>query len=185
MRKTCITFLIVGIIILSGIGLILAENKPRTEYLRIHIRANSNLEAEQAVKYLVKDAVVNYLTPYIAECNTKEKAQSMLKEQLFAVQEVADSVLEKSGFDYKSNAEIRQEKFPTRKYGQLTLDAGFYDALIIELGSGEGDNWWCVVYPPLCFTGQGSAYQYKSKIREIIDDFTCDSSIKVIKSFGK
>ena len=171
MRKTCITFLIVAIIILSGIGLILAENKPRTEYLRIHIRANSNLEDEQAVKYLVKDAVVSYLTPYIAECNTKEKAQNMLKEQLFAVEEVADSILEFNGFDYKSNAEIRVEKFPTRKYDDFTLDAGFYDALIIELGSGEGDNWWCVVYPPLCFTGQGSSYQYKSKIREIIDDF--------------
>ena len=170
MKKICISLFLISIIFLTVITST-SNQVEQKDYLRIHIRANSNSVQDQSVKYKVKEELVKYLTPYIAECNTKEKAQSMLKEQLFAVQEVADSVLEKSGFDYKSNAEIRQEKFPTRKYGQLTLDAGFYDALIIELGSGEGDNWWCVVYPPLCFTGQGSAYQYKSKIREIIDDF--------------
>lgn len=74
-------------------------------------------------------------------------------------------------FSYRSKASVREEEFPTRVYEDLTLDAGYYDALILELGSGKGDNWWCVVYPPLCFTGGECGYVYKSKILEIIESF--------------
>ncbi len=171
MKKFCISFLIVAIIILSGIGLLLPSQTVTTEYLRIHIRANSNLYDDQAVKYKIKDAVVEYLTPFIAECNTKKKAQDMLNDNLRAVEAVADRVLKDSGFSYKSAAYVKTEQFPTRVYGDLTLESGLYDALIINLGSGEGDNWWCVVYPPLCFTGSGTGYVYRSKIFDIINDF--------------
>lgn len=171
MKKFCISFLIVAIIILSGIGLSLSETEPETEYLRIHIRADSNLEKDQAVKYKVKDAIVKYLTPYIAECDTKKKAETLLSSRLGEIEAVADKLLKENGFSYSSRAEVRREKFPTRVYGELELDSGFYDALIIELGSGEGDNWWCVVYPPLCFTGEGAGYVYRSKILDIINDF--------------
>ena len=123
-------------------------------------------------KYLVKEAVVEYLTPYIAQCDTKRKAETLLTDRLEEIEAVADKVLRENGFDYTSSAGVKNEKFPTRVYGSLTLSAGFYDALIINLGSGSGDNWWCVVYPPLCFTGDsGAGYVYKSKIMEIIDDF--------------
>lgn len=171
MRKICITFLIVGIIILSGIGIVKNEKTVHEEYLRIHIRANSNLDIDQAVKYKVKDAVVNFLTPFIANCTSKEKAVNMLSAQLNGVEKVADKVLSDNGFNYKSRAKIKNEKFPTRVYSSFKLESGFYDALIIELGNGTGDNWWCVVYPPLCFTESGASFQYKSKIYEIILDF--------------
>ncbi len=172
MKKYCISFLIVAIIILSVIGFYLPVEQVHTEYLRLHIRADSNLPEAQAVKYKVKDAVVTYLTPYIAECNTKQKAENMLNQQLLNVERVADYVLSVNGFDYKSNAEIKTEEFPTRFYNDFQLEKGFYDALIIELGSGSGDNWWCVVYPPLCFTGEeGGGYTYRSKIKDIIDGF--------------
>ena len=82
MKKICISFLLVAIIILSGIGLLLPQNKVETEYLRIHIRANSNLEADQNVKYKVKDAVVSYLTPIIAECTTKELAEKLISSSI-------------------------------------------------------------------------------------------------------
>ena len=171
MKKFCISFLIVAIIFLSGIGLLLPQGNVKTEYLRIHIRANSNLESDQAVKYQIKGAVVKYLTPYIAECDTKEKATKMLNDNLSNIEKVADSVLAKKGFNYHSSASIKNEEFPTRVYGGLTLESGFYDALIINLGSGSGDNWWCVVYPPLCFTGNGVGYTYRSKIADVINDF--------------
>ena len=140
--------------------------------LRIHIRADSNEQKAQAVKYKVKDAVVEFLTPYIAECDTKEKAEKTISELLPNIQSVADKVLQEQGFIYKSTAEINNENFPTRSYGDFTLEQGYYDALIVKLGSGKGDNWWCVVYPPLCFTGSGTNYVYKSKIAEIIKNFT-------------
>lgn len=172
MKKVCISFFACVIIILSAIGLFLPKSGPETEYLRIHIRADSNDEQAQAVKYLVKEAVVEYLTPYIAQCDTKRKAETLLTDRLEEIEAVADKVLRENGFDYTSSAGVKNEKFPTRVYGSHTLSAGFYDALIINLGSGSGDNWWCVVYPPLCFTGDsGAGYVYKSKIMEIIDDF--------------
>lgn len=171
MKKACISFLIIGIIFLSGIGLSQNQVEQKKEYLRIHIRANSNLSVDQQVKYLVKDKVVDFLTPFIAECNTKEKAQTMLNDNLKNIESVATSVLRANGFTYSVKASVKNEKFPTRVYQNLCLESGFYDALILELGEGKGDNWWCVVYPPLCFAGEGQNYKYKSKILDIIQGF--------------
>ena len=83
----------------------------------------------------------------------------------------ADKILREHGFTYGARASLRQEEFPTRVYEDITLSAGVYDALILELGTGEGDNWWCVVYPPLCFAGGNGNVVYKSKIAEIIRNF--------------
>jgi stage II sporulation protein R len=171
MKKFCISFLTCVIIVLSVFGVINAKDGGNTEYLRIHVRANSNFQIDQTVKYKVKDAVVEFLTPFIAECDTKLKAERMLITNLSNIESVANTVLTENGFDYKSTAKVNNELFPTRAYGELVLDAGYYDALIIELGDGKGDNWWCVVYPPLCFTGDTTEYFYKSKISQVIKDF--------------
>ena len=143
------------------------------EFLRIHIRADSNDQADQNVKFQVKSAVVEYLTPYLANAETKQQAMSVVKSQLSNIEKVCDKVLAANGFSYTSSARLCQEAFPDRSYGDLTLSAGVYDALIIELGSGSGNNWWCVVYPPLCFVNGESngtnSIVYKSKLLEIIN----------------
>ena len=173
MKNFCISFTLFLIILLSALSFALKpQNDVHEEYLRIHIRADSDEVEAQAVKYKVKDAVVEFLAPYIVQCDTKEKAEEMLASKLDGITKVADKVLYEQGFGYKSRAKIATENFPTRNYGDFTLIQGYYDALIIELGSGKGDNWWCVVYPPLCFTGSGVNYVYKSKILEIIKNFT-------------
>lgn len=171
MKKFCIVFVIVAIIILTGIGLTFPKENKRIEYLRIHIRANSNLQIDQAVKYKVKEKVVDYLTPFISNCTTKSMAEQVIENNLKGIEKVANEVLKDNGFDYQSSAKVNNEIFPTRVYDGVVLESGYYDALIVNLGSGEGDNWWCVVYPPLCFTGEGTSYQYKSKILAIIKDF--------------
>lgn len=141
------------------------------EYLRIHVRANSNSEEDQTVKYQVKDEVVAFITPYVAECVTKERAIEIIGGILPDIERVCDRALAERGKTYTSKASIRSEKFPTRVYGDLTLEEGVYDALIIELGTGTGDNWWCVLYPPLCFTSANASVQYRSAIVEIIEKF--------------
>ena len=172
MKNFCISFTLFLIITLSVMAAVFQpRDNAHTEYLRIHIRADSNDEEAQAVKYKVKDAVVGFLTPIIAECDTKQKAEDAISVRLDGIKAVADKILYEQGFDYKATVKINTENFPTRSYGNFTLEKGYYDALIIELGSGRGDNWWCVVYPPLCFTGSGSGYVYKSKIMEIIRNF--------------
>ena len=142
------------------------------EYLRIHIRADSNEIEAQAVKYKVRDEVVKYLTPVVAECETKEEAERKLKAKLTEIEKISDGVLRSSGFSYRAKAELCEEEFPTRVYGEYTLSAGRYSALIIRLGKGAGDNWWCVVYPPLCFAATSGNVVYKSKIREIIENWS-------------
>lgn len=141
------------------------------DYLRIHVRANSNSAEDQQVKYEVKDEVVKYITPYIKECVDKESATDVMKELLPEIEKVCDKALRERGYTYGARANIREEKFPTRVYGELTLEEGVYDALIVELGTGTGDNWWCVIYPPLCFTSASADVQYRSVIMDIINKF--------------
>ena len=185
MKKVCIIFLLSIIISLTALGLqnisipqklggMVEMNTVDTEYLRIHIRADSNDEAAQNIKYEVRNALISYLTPIVAECETREEAVEKMQCSALGIEAVADGVLQKVGAAYRSKAQIKVERFPTRTYGDLTLPAGEYLALIVELGAGAGDNWWCVVYPPLCFVGsanQSGNVVYKSKILEIIRSF--------------
>lgn len=142
--------------------------------VRIHIRANSNFETDQGVKLLVRDAVVDFITPLIAGCDSSNDVKDVLSENLEEIENVADEVLISNGFLYASNAEVRNEFFPSRKYDDKLFPADYYDALIVELGSGEGDNWWCVAYPPLCFVGESAgckSVRYQSKILELINKY--------------
>ncbi len=138
------------------------------DYLRIHIRANSNSEIDQNVKYQVKAAVVEALTPELAEVSSKDEAMKIISENLSLIDEVSERVLRENGLNYGAKARLCREDFPSRTYGALTLSSGVYDALIVDLGSGEGDNWWCVVFPPLCFVadGEGEKVTYKSLFAE-------------------
>ena len=150
------------------------NNPTNAEFLRIHIRANSNDAIDQNVKYKVKDSVVKFLTPYLCDAKNKEMAIKIVSQHLFDIQVVCDEVLKNEGFAYVSNAKICKEEFPTRTYNDLTLSAGVYDSLIVNLGSGSGNNWWCVVYPPLCFVASDNSSTeviYRSKLLEIINSF--------------
>ena len=169
-----IIFAVVALVIVVVV-IAAVPSKSNADFLRIHIRADSNDSADQNVKYEVKSAVVDFLTPYLADATTKQKAMSIVKSHLRDIEAVCDKVLSENGFSYKSHAKLTEEQFPDRSYGDVTLAAGVYDALIIELGSGSGNNWWCVVYPPLCFVGGESngtnQIIYKSKLMEIIQQW--------------
>lgn len=166
MKKIRITFFCCCIILVAG--LLFGCSTPKSEYLRIHIRANSNQQNDQNVKYQIKDLVVNYLSERVQNCASKEQAISVIKQNESAVKALIDGFLHKNGFNYKCEITILNEQFPTRVYNDVTLQAGYYDALIINLGSGKGDNWWCVVYPPLCFFGEEDV-EYRSIIFEFLN----------------
>ncbi|MDD3396937.1 MAG: stage II sporulation protein R [Clostridia bacterium] len=168
-------YLAITLSIIAMLGILIFSQPLAVEasdYLRIHIRANSNSEQDQNVKYQVKDAIVDYLIPLLSTCESKEDAQKTIEQNLVNLEAVADNVLMQNNFNYASNAKLNYENFPARNYGNLTLESGFYDALIMELGEADGDNWWCIVYPPLCFiNGSTSVSSYKSRILEIINSF--------------
>ena len=149
------------------------------QFLRIHIRADSNNQADQDVKYLVKNAVVNYLAPHLANATTKDKAMQIVEGQLNSIQQVCNKTLQSNGFDYLAKVKLCKEQFPDRSYNGITLPQGVYDALIIELGSATGNNWWCVVYPPLCFVGAENngtnTIVFKSKLVEIVNQWLANN----------
>ena len=174
MKNICITFFLFVIIIATVVFATtypVSAPKAENEYLRIHVRANSNSQIDQAVKYKVKDEVVALISERITECTDKAAAERVIASLIPEIEEVSDMVLRANGFDYGARASVRAEEFPTRVYGEYTLEAGLYDALIVELGSGTGDNWWCVIYPPLCFTSANQDVEYRSIIYDIIEKF--------------
>lgn len=151
-----------------------ASPSAESDVIRIHIRANDDGTRAQQIKYQVKDAVVEYLTPVLAECQTSAEANRAVSASLDQIVAVANAVLDENTVNYRASARFCQEKFPTRAYGDTVLAEGVYQSLIVELGEGDGQNWWCVLYPPLCFVPSdvgGGKVVYKSKILEIIDNY--------------
>lgn len=176
MKKiTIISALILTVICLVGFASksVKINDVQASSYLRIHIRANSNEYVDQDIKYQVKDKVIEYITPLIANCNSKSEVQNIISNNSNNIKNLIDEYLLLQGFDYKSNIKINAEMFPTRMYDDLVLEAGVYDAIIVELGSGTGNNWWCVAYPPLCFVDYSTSgnVEYRSKLLEIINSF--------------
>ncbi len=172
MKKTILV--VVMLLAVVTVCLLVPQSSTNADFLRIHIRADSNSDSEQAVKYVVKSAVVEYLTPYLTKATSKNLAMQIVKEQLANIKKVCDKTLSENGKNYCATVKLCEEQFPDRSYNGVTLPAGIYDALIIELGSGSGDNWWCVVYPPLCFvsgSASGEGIVYKSKLLEIIQNW--------------
>ena len=169
--KKLLFILVVAILFFGLVG---CSSADVGDCLRIHIRANSNSNDDQKIKYIVKDKVVEYLTPLLADATDKNKAKQIVMQNKEQICAVANKTLADNGFDYTSTARLDKELFPTRSYDGVVFDQGEYDALIVDLGSGTGDNWWCVVYPPLCFVGgevTGDSLVYKSKLQEIIQKY--------------
>lgn len=134
------------------------------QVLRLHVRANSDSAADQSVKYAVRDSINTYLESRITEASDFATAYAKVSRMLPELEAIANSTLRYYGKDYTANVKLCREYFPTRAYRDVTLKGGEYDALIVELGEAQGNNWWCVIYPPLCY---GSEFEYKSIIAEL------------------
>lgn len=166
--KKYIGVLILVLMIVVG-GLLIPVKQERYDYLRLHIRANSNLDVDQNIKYEVKQVVVDFLTPHLCKVKNKQEAVNVVNEYSSLLKSKCLTTLQNSGFDYSVNIKIANEYFPTRTYANTTLESGYYDAVIIELGEAKGDNWWCVMYPPLCFVNNfenTTQIKYKSIVYE-------------------
>lgn len=118
---------------------------------RLHVIANSNTKEDQNLKYLVRDELISYMNTLCSNVSSKEQAIAIANEHLDDFQKVANEVIFKNGFNYSAKVQIGNFAFPTKTYGDISLPAGYYDALKVELGKAEGKNWWCVMFPSLCF----------------------------------
>ena len=137
----------------SVLGNDLLQPSIASKVLRFHVLANSDSEADQAVKEEVRDAVGVYLQPLLEEAESLEETKQIIGKNIRGVIQVAEETLSKNGYDYKVTAQITRTNFPEKSYGAYTFPKGEYEALQIVIGEGAGQNWWCVLYPNMCFRG--------------------------------
>ncbi|MBQ8148694.1 MAG: stage II sporulation protein R [Lachnospiraceae bacterium] len=121
------------------------------EVIRFHVRANSDSEEDQALKLLVRDAILSELGTELALAESKEDARTIMEDNLTRIEEIGATVIKEAGYDYEINAYMTVEEFPMKAYGDLMFPAGEYEALRVDIGNENGGNWWCVMYPGLCF----------------------------------
>lgn len=118
---------------------------------RLHVIANSDSKEDQNLKYIVRDKLLQYMNSYLSNTSTKEDAIKIANEHLDEFKQVAINTIKEQGYSYNVNVKVGNFEFPTKTYGDISLPAGFYDALRVEIGEAKGQNWWCVMFPPLCF----------------------------------
>lgn len=124
-----------------------------SKILRFHVLANSDSEADQALKLKVRDEVGGYLQPLLEGAEGLDETKEIVNAHLAEVVATAENTIQKNGYSYKVEASIKKVEFPEKTYGEYSFPAGEYEALQVEIGMGEGQNWWCVLYPNMCFKG--------------------------------
>ncbi|QNO15143.1 stage II sporulation protein R [Alkalicella caledoniensis] len=124
------------------------------EILRIHIIANSNSPQDQFVKYQVRDEIMNNFREELSKLKSQRDLNEFISENLDEMVDISITVLSESGYKYSAKAEVGDFDFPTRMYMETVYPSGTYKAVRVVLGEGAGDNWWCVMFPPLCFVGE-------------------------------
>lgn len=119
--------------------------------IRLHIIANSDSEEDQALKREVRDAVLSYMKEELKDSRDIEQTKYIINKNLDKIEDISKKIILNKGKSYEVKTSLGVYPFPTKLYGDITLPAGQYEALRVVIGKGEGANWWCVLFPPLCF----------------------------------
>ena len=183
-----------AIFIFIGIMPVHGENEIYDSVVRLHVLANSDSEEDQALKLKVRDSVLELTGTLLENSTSSDEAEKILAENLEEIKAKASATIEAEGFDYSVEIVLGNEDYPTRDYGELCFPSGKYTSLRILIGDAEGQNWWCVLFPPLCmsaatkeredaiqvgFTGEEykiitdtdkGEYKLRFKILEVIED---------------
>ena len=118
---------------------------------RLHVIANSDSDEDQNLKYIVRDNLINYMNEKTNTFTSKEDIIEYAKNHIEALKNIAEMTVKEQGYNYPVTVEIGNFEFPTKTYGDISFPAGNYDALRVKIGNANGRNWWCVMFPPLCF----------------------------------
>lgn len=140
---------------------------------RLHVIANSNSDEDQNLKYKVRDNLLKYMNTICKDCSSKEEAISVASMHEDDFKQIALETIKNEGFSYDVKVEIGNFEFPTKQYGDISLPAGLYDALKVEIGNANGRNWWCVMFPSLCFVDISSGIvpeESKDELQNVLSD---------------
>lgn len=162
------------------------------EILRLHVIANSDSNKDQALKMKVKEEVVSYVSNLTRDCGNAQQVKEVVCANIMEIASIAETIVRREGYDYNIDAEVTECYFPVKTYGEAVFPPGYYQALRVKIGKAEGKNWWCVLYPNLCFVD--TAYgvleeEQKEELKKVLTReeyesiFTADSEDIEI-SFG-
>lgn len=146
---------------------------------RLHVLANSDSKEDQDLKYKVRDSLLNYMNSICNNCSNKEEAISLVEKNKDMFKQVALDTIHNEGYNYDVNINTGNFDFPTKTYGDISLPAGSYDALRVEIGEAKGQNWWCVMFPPLCFVDVSSGI-VPDESKKILDENLTDEEFSIV-----
>lgn len=141
--------------------------------LRFHVKANSNSDADISLKYSVRDAILYEYGAVLQSDMTREEVVNYLEEELDHIKEVAERTIDNLGYNYDVNVYISNDYFPIRQYGEMIFPAGYYEALRVDIGAAEGENFWCLLYPMMCYpldTGAVISKEDEETLREVLSE---------------
>ncbi len=173
MKKTIILILLIGIFYVF-ISDALAKNLMIPEdAIRIRIIPNSNSAFDQDVKGKVKDKLEITMYDLLKDAESSEEAKEIIKNNLELVDNDVKNILSKENYNKGYKINFGMNYFPSKEYKGVKYEEGYYESLVITLGKGEGDNWWCVLFPPLCLIEgeEDTEVEYKSIVMEILDKY--------------
>lgn len=186
-------FLLFLYVSISAFSYVNAVSKDLEESVfRLHVIANSDSEEDQALKYKVRDVLIEYMNTLCQNVANKEEAIHLANLHLAEFQDIAEKTIQENGFSYSAQVEIGNFSFPTKNYGDISFPAGYYDALRVKIGKASGQNWWCVMFPPLCFVNVTSGIvpeESKEQIKQELNEeeyslITKEDSSEIKFKFG-
>ncbi len=146
----CVLLLILAALLAWGTALERQQQRLSNGLIRLHVVAASNSPLDQKIKLRVRDAILSAAEPILESAENCDDAKTRLQSQLGVIEDAANETLQALGASDSASVSLQRELFGTRYYDTFTLPGGYYDALRVTIGAGEGKNWWCVVYPQIC-----------------------------------
>ena len=173
-RIFIILLLLSVFILISAISYVDAVSNNISEgVFRLHVIANSDSKEDQELKLKVRDELLSYMNIISKDSTSKQEAMQIANEHKEEFTQIAEKVIKENGYNYTVNVQIGKADFPTKYYGDITLPAGTYDALKVQIGEAKGQNWWCVMFPPLCFVDVSTGIvpdNSKQELKQSLDD---------------
>ena len=149
---------------------------------RLHVIANSDSEEDQNLKYIVRDNLINYMNDSCKNLSSKDEVIQYAQSHLDQIKQIAENTIKENGFNYPVQVEIGNFEFPTKNYGDISFPTGFYDALRVKIGKSSGKNWWCVMFPPLCFVDTTTGIVPDSSKEELQENLSDENYMIVSES---
>ena len=168
------------ILVLYIFNSITIQHSLAKKVLRLHILANSNSTFDQTLKLKVRDKVVEFLTPQLKNCANLNETKQIISKNIDNIKNIANEVVLENA-NYPVSVSLNTSNFPTKHYQNVSFPAGEYEALKIIIGEGKGNNWWCVMFPPLCFTNS-SAGTFNEESDQTLKENLTDEEYKLINS---